>query len=435
MNPNLVSMPPLSRRRFLQVGAAGVSMLLTPGGQAAFGGRPQAGDDRIEGLLTGCYLGDALGGPVEFQPLEKSYRIQDPLKRWEEGETLDAAAIRAAGSRLRLRGYSELRPEPEPYAHWTRLAPEGTVTDDSRHKFVLLEGLRRAEKTGRWPFEAKALAQAYLDWPLLPPQRRRRDYDKLRQDWLLEWQLASRWVLGSRDLALARPPERMWIGLPTCCGQMTLPPLAAVHAGRPAEAYRAAHQLAFFDNGFGRDLNASLQAGLAAALATTPDPSNPRAAWETIAKAMTETDPYGYLKVPWTHRAIDRWLGLAHRRVKESGGCPFRLFEAMNRDFLETTKWEAQVPVVVTFACLEITGYDPLASIQLALEWGHDSDSYAALMAAFLGALHGPSIFPSGWRQTLRTRLRLDYEVDLDEDVRLLKRLQDRALRRNLFGA
>ena len=380
-------------------------------------------DDRIRGLLIGSFVGDALGGPIEFQPPEKVHALKDAPKVWRDDEVLDADARAATVKRLRLRSYKDLRPQPESYGQWNIDSEPGTITDDSRHKLVLLHSFRVVEKANRWPFDVGDLAQAFLDWPLTSAVTDRPEYVALAADWLEEWQLGARWILGERDLKLARPPERMWNGVPTCCGQMSLPPLAALFAGDPDRAYRAAYRLAFFDNGFGKDMNAALVAGLAAALTTSVELNSPGRAWDAVLSAVRKTDPYGHAKIRWSERPVDRWMNLALKLAKDSGGRPARLFAALEQEFLTTTKWEAQVPFVVDFACLAIADYDPLVALQLTMEWGHDSDSYAQLLGAFIGALHGAEIFPAEIRDPVERRLLADHKVEIEAECRLLIRL------------
>jgi ADP-ribosylglycohydrolase len=99
------------------------------------------------------------------------------------------------------------------------------------------------------------------------------------------------------------------------------------------------------------------------------------------------------------------------------------MFEMLEREFENTIKWEAQVPFVIAFACLEICNYQPLAALQLSIEWGHDTDSYAQMVGAFIGALHGGTVFPEHLRTPVETRLKSDYLVDLQSEVDFLVRL------------
>ncbi|UCD50196.1 MAG: ADP-ribosylglycohydrolase family protein [Phycisphaerales bacterium] len=391
-------------------------------------------NDRIAGMLLGSFIGDALGGPVEFQERAKVSALPDPPKTWRDEEVLDEASRAATARRLRLRPYSPLRPTPEPYAHWTANAAPGTITDDSRHKLVLLEALRRTESTDTWPFDVRTLAQAYIDWSGSDAVRSQAGYAQLCDEWLEQWLYATRWVLGQRNTDKSLPPERLWNGLPTCCGQMVLLPLAAIFAGRPVEAYRAAHHLAYFDNGWGRDLNAALVAALATALVTPTEKSAAAETWQPILTTLRQADPYRYGQIPWVQRSVDRWLDVADRLVRESDRRPARLFAALEREFANTIKWEAQVPFVVTFAVLALADYDPLAALQLSIEWGHDTDSYAQLLGAFVGAVHGVTLFDSETRGTVAQRLRLDYGADVHGYVTLLERLHSRARGEDLFS-
>ena len=202
----------LTRRRFCQCLAAALALAAhlshaeTPALQPSL-------EDRIRGLVLGGALGDALGGPIEFQARDKIQGLPDPPKVWRDGEKLDAAARAATAGRLRLRPYGALRPVPESYGQWNTNAEPGTITDDTRHKLVLLHALHAADQANRWPLRVKDLAQAYLDWPRTKAVVGRPGYEALAADWLEEWQFGARWVLGDRDLAKALPPERMWQSL------------------------------------------------------------------------------------------------------------------------------------------------------------------------------------------------------------------------------
>ena len=371
---------------------------------------------RVRGLMTGSFLGDALGGPIEFQHPDAVKQLATPPHHWGLDEVFDARAAKEALARFTLRGYDPLRPTPEPFGHWTRHARPGTVTDDSRHKMILLAALRAAVAAGT-RLDAAVLARAYLDWPRTPAVERSPEKQALCADWLEEWQPAARWVLGERNPDRARPPERLWGGLATCCGQMILLPLAALHPGRPEAAYLHAYELAFFDNGPARDLNAGLVAGLAWVLGQPATGSEGPDFWDRMLEVMRATDPHRYGEVPWVQRPLDRWLDFVEETLAAAKGRPGRVFARLDAAFGEAIKWEAQVCFSVAVAALLLARSEPLAALPLSLEWGHDTDSYAQLVGAFLGARFGEEVFPAEMREVVRGRVIEDYGFDLQAEA------------------
>lgn len=343
--------------------------------------------DRVEGLILGSLIGDAAGGPWEFQPPQRS--------RWTRTDTVLTAAGRAAlADRFALKAYPKTA---EPYAQWTDYAPPGTVTDDSRFKWLFVQMLAEEATLSNEAF-ARTLLRFHADTtgPGGP----------LRQAWLDEFAYAARWILGDREHG--RPPERSWGGIPTMAGQMPFLLVAALHPGDPEQAYRTTWALDFLDNGYGKDVTAALVAGLAAALADG-------ATWATIEQTIRTVDPYGFGEVPWVPRRVTQWLDVADRAAAEAEGRPARLYRILERDLNAVTWWEAWVPPVVVFAGADLAAYDPLASMQLVLEFGHDTDSYLQVLGAYLGALHGKQVFPEAMRRQVRERMRQEYGVALDD--------------------
>ncbi|MBM3846292.1 MAG: ADP-ribosylglycohydrolase family protein, partial [Verrucomicrobia bacterium] len=239
--------------------------------------------NRTRGLLIGSLIGDALGGPFEFQPKDTWEKLPFPPKVWKPGERMTGEAIAALRSRVRLNPYGPLRPVPESYAHWLSNAAPGTITDDSRNKMVLLHCVERTLSEGRWPVSGEDFAREFVEWPRTAFLRARTDYKVISNEWLEEFRYSARWILGERDPRRALPPERMWNSLPTCCGQMMFPPLAAIYPGQADKAYLLAWNLGWVDNGFGRDMNATLVAALAMALTVEPDRKDPIQDWNRIA--------------------------------------------------------------------------------------------------------------------------------------------------------
>lgn len=84
----------------------------------------------------------------------------------------------------------------------------------------------------------------------------------------------------------------------------------------------------------------------------------------------------------------------------------------------------AWVPVVVVMACAEIVDYDPLASMQLMIEFGHDTDSYAQVMGAVMGAIHGSEIWSEEMRDTVNHRMKEQFNQNVDDWMLLIHKYE-----------
>ena len=67
---------------------------------------------------------------------------------------------------------------------------------------------------------------------------------------------------------------------------------------------------------------------------------------------------------------------------------------------------------------------DPLTALQLTVEWGHDTDSYASLLGAFVGAMNGKAVFPDALLTPVHARLLADFSVDLGAEAAFLQSLK-----------
>jgi ADP-ribosylglycohydrolase len=390
--------------------------------------------NKIKGLITGTLLGDALGGPIEFQGHAEIQASPDPPKLWTDtNNIINDAELKAARERIYFREYKYVLPHVQPYGCWTENAPPGTVTDDSRHKIILMYCLRNALKKKQWPVSEKTLAKAYLDWSKSKLIKTHPGYDTLCPQWLGESYKSISWIMGNRKIGEAYPVERMWNALPTCYGQMALTPVAALYPGEPEKAYLAAYNTAWFDIGFAKDMVAASVAGISVALTLDPDKMTHEQLWEKVFEAMKKTDPYDYLKVPWCERQVQRWLSLSDLYVQQANGSPAKLFTLLDKEFMYTTKWEAQVPFLVVFSILKICKYDPLAAMQLSIEWGNDHDTYPQFLGAYVGAMYGPDIFKKDMRETVTKRLQLDYDESVDEWVNTLMKIKNLGEKKELF--
>ncbi|MBK1876669.1 ADP-ribosylglycohydrolase family protein [Pelagicoccus mobilis] len=352
-------------------------------------------EDKIEGLLIGSAIGDAAGGPVEFVvPPERSV--------WStRSEPVDDEAIRELGKLFKLRAYPK---DVEPFAQWEAYGPEGTVTDDTRFKLIFFNALKEHGAE----LDQKHFAQAVMDFRSTLSPAYQEHYDT----WIPEIEYATRWALGERG-GKALPVERIWGGIATMEGQMPFLPIAALNPDNPEWCYRKCYELGYFDIGVAKDMNSALVAGLAAGLQSD-------GSWGSVERAMREVDPYRYNEVLYVRRELTHWLDVAHDLVERSEGNIARLFELLESESDTIYWWEAWVPIVVVFACAEIVDYDPMASMQLMMEFGHDTDSYAQVMGAIMGAIHGKDVFPEEMRSTVNDRMREQFDQNVDDWMELV---------------
>ncbi|NQU84762.1 MAG: ADP-ribosylglycohydrolase family protein [Mariniphaga sp.] len=352
--------------------------------------------NKIEGMLIGSAIGDAAGGPVEFvQPIKRSH--------WcTVDQIITSEGIKELGGLFKLRPYPK---KTEPFAQWEDYAPEGTITDDTRFKLIFFNCLK--ENKGK--LTQPKFARSVLNFRETLPDKYRDNYD----DWIPEIEYATRWALGERENAY--PVERIWGGIPTMEGQMPFLPIAALFPNNPDSAYLKTYELGYFDIGIAKDINSALVAGLCGAL-------QPEGSWELIEKTMLETDPYNYSKVLYVQRQLEKWIKHSHYLVQKANGNINKLFYLLETEIETVTWWETWVPLVVVLACAEIVNYDPMASMQLMMEFGHDTDSYAQVMGAFMGAIHGKNIFPEEIRNTVNIRMKEQFGQNINDWMLLIKK-------------
>ena len=351
-------------------------------------------------MLIGSAIGDAAGGPVEFvHPPIRSYWSTTDKKLTPEGKE-------ELASLFQLRPYPK---EAEPFAQWEDYGPAGTITDDTRFKLILFNTLRNYQ--GELTLET--FARSVMEFREELPEHYRDNYD----EWIPEIAYATRWALGERKDAY--PVERIWGGIPTMEGQMPFLPIAALNPDNPEWCYLKSYELGYFDIGVAKDMNSSLVAGLARALQED-------GSWANLEEAMRTVDPYGYNKTLYVNRELVKWLDRAHEFASRAEGNVATLFSILEEELETTYWWEAWVPIVVVFSVAELTGYHPLASMQLILEFGHDTDSYAQVMGAILGAIHGKEVFPAHMQETVNRQMKEQFGQDLSDWMKLVKKYDQR---------
>lgn len=357
---------------------------------------PPSKSSKIEGLLIGSAIGDAAGGPVEFvNPPIRSFWCITNKKITEKG-------IVELGNLFNLREYPK---DAEPFAQWESYGPEGTITDDTRFKLIFFNTLKEYDGV----LTMKNFAQSVLDFRNTLPEKYRDNYD----EWIPEIAYATNWALGKRENAY--PVERIWGGVPTMEGQMPFLPIAALNPDNPEWCYLKSYELGYFDIGIAKDINSALVAGLARTLQADGD-------WQNFETAMRTVDPYNYNNVLYVNRQLIKWLDLSHELVREADGNIAKLFTLLEENLETVYWWETWVPIVVVLACAEIVDYHPLASMQLMMEFGHDTDSYAQVMGAVIGAIHGKDVWPEKISRTVNNRMKEQFDQNVDDWMKLIRK-------------
>ena len=337
-------------------------------------------------------VGDAAGGPYEFTwPLVRN--------EWSTNDrALNKDDIQKISDHFKLVDYNE---PPDPYGPWTNNSAAGTITDDSRFKMIFITSLGKRKNVS-----AKRFAKTLLDYPnAVQPE-----YRSLADRWLKQFVPSALYISGKTKDERAKPPETIWAGVPTNLGQMAFLPLAAVYPGQPEKCYLETWEVDYFDFGYSKDMHASINAGLSHAFLDT-------ATWAGIKDVMKSTDPYQMNEIPWAKRRTAYWIKFAEEAAERSEGKVSKLFEILEQDMHAIQWWDTWVPLVIMISIGELTAYDPKATLQLSLEFGYDTDSYAQLIGAFMGALHGTSIFEEKITKAVEKQLDLQYKVSLNRLV------------------
>ncbi len=408
----------MKRRTFLTSSSALPVLLWFSREATATADAPIENRDRLRGTLLGGLIGDALGGPIEFRDLPASETGLAGARAWGDDERLTRARLQVLSESIPLLGYEEFRPETAPYGPWRSHAPAGTLTDDSRHKIVLVRALAAAKTEGR-AASAEDIARQFLAFE---PENEN-DSEQLRdlnEEGFREYRYAARWLLGERDESMARPLERLWAGVNNCSGQMMFPPLAVKYAGDPERAYRATYELDFIDTPYAKDMAAALVAGLASVLSSGQDQASVEGRWQCLLEAMQATDPFAYRDVPFAGRQLDQWMTRAREFAERAKGKPKQLYRLLETEGEPVFWWDAHFTMLVPLSMLHLCDFDPLAALHLTLDFGHDTDSYAQVLGCMIGAVHGASVFPERMVEAVESRLQSDFDENVDSWLEIL---------------
>ena len=414
----------IQRRKFLVNSVASMlaigSSLATHRRTTDGSGKSDSAVERIRGMLLGTLIGDAMGGPLEFAKPEARKRHVADCRSWPDSKRLDDQSIAELESFAELKGYAPVRPESAAYGPWVKNAPAGTMTDDSRLKIVLIRALRRASKNDE-SLSVEGLATAVLEFKPLVDQPPDDAASELLREGMAEYRFAANWLLGERDPKVALPLDRLWGGISNCSGQMMMLPLAAKYAGNPDLAYRQCFGLDFIDASTAKDIAAAIVAGMSCVLGPEADSLSIEERWRQLEATMLSTDPFRLNEVPFVGRPLKKWLDLANSIADRADGRPKRAYELLQAEGKPVYYWDAHFTLLVSMVMLKLTEYRPMAALGLALDFGHDTDSYTQLIGALIGAVCGPDVFAEKMQKMIERRLMMDFGEDISQWIELLK--------------
>jgi len=332
------------------------------------------------GCLLGTAIGDAWGAPIEM---------------WSRQEI---AAAHGHVDRL-----LPLRRAASPEGPWGDHLPPGSSTDDTRWKALIVEFLTGANPghPRAWPTELSPESFCQLICRKHTEAAKRLEHERL---WLAEWDRVA-WAYLNRDqesyqLALSR----FYGGEMTCAGMLYAPMVGAAFPGAPAQAYRQAHRLALFDQGYARDLSGLVAAMTAAALMIEASP-------ETILAVIDEVDPYDYAGSRLVGRRAWHSYQLARDLAQQACGDWGRAYALLDAHQQELAFHPAEIWLVLLTACL-MGGFQFRPTLAFIVNYGRDNDTTAAITGAILGALHGATNLPEDLVDpTLEAHLALNLDL------------------------
>ena len=367
--------------------------------------------------MIGSLIGDAVGGPIEFLTEDRLPAELPSVRRWPSGKKLDRVEKQKIANSLTMWSYEELRPDPAAFGPWKTKASAGTITDDSRHKVILMRALRRSLsdfKERPEPFTRVTLAREYLN-PLEQLSGDLSEARSLDREGFAPYRSAAAWWCRTENASQPFPPERLWAGVPNCSGQMALLPLSGAFPGNPLGAYQATFAVDFMDSQHSVDFVAAINSGIAEIISTKHDQSTPTQRMETLFDTMRSVDPYRYSEIPFTSRPMTQWMDRAIDWARQADGEPKSLFHRLETEGRPIRWWDDHFTFVVPLSVLHLCPDNPLAAMQLVLDFGHDTDSYAQLLGAWIGAIFGESIFPPEMRERVTQQLRVDFDESVDQ--------------------
>jgi ADP-ribosylglycohydrolase len=364
--------------------------------------------DRVRGCVLGLVLGDAIGGPFEFGPLERV--VESTGGDWIDGlypYGSDMGAPHGVWVPSSLQGQG---------------APAGTGTDDTRLNWLYLE---LAREQGRAP-GARDVAARYLELYEHPDRAFAGHTEMVRLEFE-HWEPACRGLLGQQsELYPDLPPDvlsarALGLNFPILSGLIALTWVGLLYPGQPEAAYASAFRAAFYDVGYAREAVGLLAAAISLA---TGDMVSGSA--QALYERLLTIDPL-HLGSEWSAPYILDHLP-RYRALASAAHSDQEIAYDLSIAFCQHHAFDAFRTLAVALLAVLAADGDPLRAITIAAnhvgidDQGQptryeDIDCYAGLAGAVAGALRGAAAFPPGMlAQVQASNLRV-YGIDLQAGI------------------
>lgn len=375
--------------------------------------------DKIEGLIYGAAIGDAMGAPTEMW---SRYDIE-----------VDYGYVSELEDMVRI---------PSGEGIWQHNLPAGGTTDDTRWKQIMGEFILSQEKgfyTESGP-DPKTFAAFIVNQYQKQVQNLKdtNGFDPIpfeesarKMAWLQEWGIVAKPFAEGNHQEYQHALHRFYGGEMTCAGMLYSPMIGLMFPQNPEKAYQAAYELAIFDIGYARDLTALVSALVANSFDKNIPP-------DSLLKVISQVDPQNY----FSSRLVNR---TAYRIYRES---KFMVYEAKNRDITlldkpkklptnfpknDTTEY-ARIqylyklldtknqdmpfhPGEIFRVCLVgmmYNDFDFERSLSFIINFGRDNDTSGAVAGAILGAYWGANQLPSDMIGQIKKVNQEILHIDLD---------------------
>jgi len=337
--------------------------------------------DRIQGMIVGAAIGDAMGAPTEMWPrndIQATYGFVTSL------DTM----VR----------------EVSPEGIWVADLPAGGTTDDTRWKVLAGEYLLTQSSNELDPqvFAAQIYQQykEYFDQlsQLDSSDKKGIENAFLRVGWLQEWAKVSQPYLNNDLTGYADSLGRFYGGEMVCAGLLYAPSLGVYFPGNPQKAYEEAFKLSIYDLGYAKDLTALSAAMTAAGMK--------KGATSDSLLASQALDPSHYFQSRLVGRTANRILKDAILIAEEA-----KKLDSLNNYFdpkspalgyayeqldqrLQDMPFHAGEIYLQTITAMVYADFDFMNTLIFLTNYGRDNDTTAALAGGILGAFYGFDALP-----------------------------------------